>query len=76
MKTLPSRLILLISLTALTPVCGFQTDNQSPPSADAPDPDFSPDGPYTGPLHCRILCGTRPADANASGTSDSSAQND
>lgn len=50
MKTLPALLVLIVLLTVNISVHGFQAGNGTDSAASEPDPEYSPHGPYTGPL--------------------------
>ena len=43
-------MFLFLFLSVCEPASGYQVQDESSPSASAPDPDFSPRGPFTGPL--------------------------
>ena len=50
MKTTGSLFLLILSLPACGSALGYQIPEDSSRSASALDPDYSPQGPYTGPL--------------------------
>lgn len=50
MKITRSFFLLILSLSACGPAYGYQVPDAGSRSATAPDPQFSPRGPYTGPL--------------------------
>jgi len=50
MKRVHSILLLLLVLLVSSQVPGFSQESSSPSADAGPDPDFSPHGPYTGPL--------------------------
>ena len=50
MKLTDSLFLMCLSLSVCETVSGYQVPDDSSPSASALDPDFSPRGPYSGPL--------------------------
>lgn len=50
MKITGSLFLLILSLSACSPAYGYQAQDAGSRSVSAPDREFSPQGPYTGPL--------------------------
>jgi len=50
MKTVPALFVLILSLTVYSPAPAFQAETEGRSPAAGPNPNYSPHGPYAGPL--------------------------